>query len=230
MIVKLFSSGKHSWFIFLSTLFTTVLLFMQSVQAQEFFTKNRGRAEDTQLQDALWGDLDRAAIQILLDGKVNLSFSSSIGQWTPLHIAAQETSYPEVITDFISAGADPNALDSLGNSSFLLASAFNKNPEVVRILAEISNVHLVDKKGLNALHLALMHKQDLDIIMVLIQYGVNPLAEDSMGRTPLNIAETTQGIKKAVIAYVQGVARMRQVQRNDRCAGIVNQLSQSNGN
>ena len=226
--MKSFSSKKCSWLVFLSVLLTVVSLFIKSVQAQDFFIKERGKTEDHQLREALWNDSDMKIISILLDGRVDLSFHAEIKGWTHLHIAAQETSYPEVITALISEGADPHALDDMGNSPFLLSAAFNKNPEVVRTLAEYSNVNLVDKKGLNALHLALMHNQNLRVIMVLEKYGVDPLLKDSMGRTPLMIAEGNNNIRREVVTYMQGSVGFREIQRNGRCPDLVKKLSNGN--
>ena len=244
MIVKLFIGKKHSWLVFLSLLLTVVFLLMKSAQADppaqmpiQAQQKQISRARlsrgiyrvNEELQHALWEDLGPEVIQNLLKKEVNLSLATEVGKWQPLHIAAQETSYPEVIHLLLSAGADPHTLDDMGASPFLLAAGFNKNPEVIKALADKSNVHLVDDKGLNAFHLALMHKQSLEIIMVLEQAGVDPLVEDSMGRTPLRIAEEHQKGIKANIAYLQGITAIRMVQQKGKCPALVKQLAQING-
>ena len=235
MFAPLFNNRQY--FVFLSILFT--LLFMQSVPAQTLtlelieehikkgtnFNREFYRG-DNWLQYALWQDLDVNIIQALLKGGADPSFRKEVSEWEPLHIAAQQTSYPEVITALILAGANPEALDDLGNSSFLLAVSFNKNPEVIRTLAQYSNVNRVDKKGLNALHLAVIHKQSLEVIMAL--GGVDNLVEDSMGRTPLAIAMETSA-RREVIAYMEGSYIARQVGRTGSCPKMIRQLSQTNG-
>ena len=179
------------------------------------------------LEYALWEDLDVNVIQALLKGGANPSLRKEGREWGSLHIAAQQTSYPAVITTLISAGADPEAVDDLGNSSFLLASAFNKNPEVIKTLAQHSDVNRVDKKGLNGLHLAVIHRQSFEGIMALELIGVDNLVEDSKGRTPLAMAQEI-GASRKVINYMEGSYNYRE-RVNGSCHNSIRKVSQTNG-
>ena len=240
MFAQLFNNKKC--FVFLS-IFFTILFVVHSVQAQialtlEYIEEHRKKGTnfnkefyrgDNWLQYALWQDLDVDIIQALLKGGANPSFRNGPSELEPLHIAAQETSYPEVITALISAGANPEVLDDLGNSPFLLASSFNKNPEVIRTLAQHSDVNKLDKKDLNAMHLAVIHKQSFEVIMTLGQIGVDSLAIDFKGRLPLGIAREI-GLNEKVIAYMEGVYINRNVIINgSSCPSSLRELSQTNG-
>jgi ankyrin repeat protein len=108
---------------------------------------------------------------------------------TALHLAAQHSQNPEIITTLIKAGADIEALDERNNSVLHYAAGFNKNPEITTTLIKAgADVNALNKEGLTTLHIATIYNQTPKIITILIEAGVDIEAEHEDGRRAVHLA------------------------------------------
>jgi ankyrin repeat protein len=118
---------------------------------------------------------------------------------TPLMMAAESNSDPEVITALINAGADVNETNLSGRTPLLLAIDSNPNPEVIITLINAgANVNAKNAAGKTALFLATENNSAQEVITALIKEGASLYIDDDSDiieigiarRNSINITET----------------------------------------
>ena len=98
------------------------------------------------------GDLEGVVALISEGAEVNARLENGA---TPLIVAAQMNTNPEVITVLLTAGAEVNARDEDGWTPLMVAAGKNTNPEMITtLLSNGSDAKLKDVTGRTALDLA----------------------------------------------------------------------------
>jgi len=121
----------------------------------------------------------------------------SQGGLYPLHIAAYESGYKQVISVLIDMGANINALDSQGSGTPLhYATMFGAVDAIETLLSRGANVNATNANKATPLHLA-TQKGKIDSIKVLLSHEASVNAKEINGRTPLHIA-SAEGFVVAV--------------------------------
>ena len=105
-----------------------------------------------------------------------------------LHRAA-ESGHTQVMKMLLARGADPNALNALGESPLSTAARAGKAGPVQLLLNHGSRLDIIDKRGYNPLQLSLLREQ-VDISITLIQHG-SPLHNPKSTESALYLAVTT---------------------------------------
>ena len=90
--------------------------------------------EVTPLHIAASGN-DLKKVSLLLEKGAELEARDTRG-WTPLLLAAQFSSTPEIVQLLLEKGADVNARDTLGWTPLMFAAQFSSTPEIVELLIE----------------------------------------------------------------------------------------------
>ena len=122
------------------------------------------------------GDPKQVLAAIKKGADVNKSNS---GGETPLMLAAEKNSNPDVIRILTASGANVNARNPAGVTALMFASRNNSNAEVSRALIEAkSDVNARDNAGETPLMLAVLRDKDFEVIIVLLKAGADANAKD----------------------------------------------------
>jgi len=164
----------------------------------------QSRMSESEMQQLI---RDKQAIaQMLIDAKADVNASDDIqpNGMTPLYIAARY-GCKEVSELLIKAGANVNALSDYGMTP-LHAAAYGLHKEIIEGLIKAgANVNAKDNEGGTALHRAVFHtsfcqhpttdaelQEDLsrtaEVAQLLISYGADVKAKNSIGEAPLHLA------------------------------------------
>jgi len=107
---------------------------------------------------------------------------------TVLHKAVMNNNLPE-INLFLAWGADPNAKDSLGYTPLHYAVSFGYFNIIKTLLYENAWVDTKANNGKTPLHLLSLIGKDFkltrNIAELLLRYGADPDAKDSLKKTPV---------------------------------------------
>ena len=124
----------------------------------------------------------------------------SRGRWnlSPLQLASP-AGHVDVIEYLLDHGADPNFRDDEYYVPPLHRAAIWGRHEVVRLLLERhADPSAQDKKGLTAMHAALLYsvpKGDYpQVVRLLLEYGANYNARDNLRRTPLHLVSDSSSV------------------------------------
>jgi ankyrin repeat protein len=97
---------------------------------------------------------------------------------------------PDVAEWLLNRGADPNAQGCQYSPPLIIAADFARLKEVQMLLEHNADIHIRDR-GKTSLHAAagsVLQSGRVDIVQVLLDHGAIIDAEDSLGRTPLQLA------------------------------------------
>ena len=107
----------------------------------------------------------------------------------PLHVAAENTSEPELIEWLLKNGASSSAVGLEGLTPLMLAAAYNPNPAVAEALIRGgAALEARDTSGRTPLHLAAGVNESPQVTALLLRQGASVSAQDKAGRTPLWMA------------------------------------------
>lgn len=116
----------------------------------------------------------------------------------PLQKAAAKGDYASVRA-LLGEGADPNSLDSAGNSALHLSAAVGDWRSLEALIGNGAQLDLANKTGQTALHLA-ARSGFLEATELLLKAGAQQL-KDANGQTPLDLArKSSQGSAREVQA------------------------------
>lgn len=101
---------------------------------------------------------------------------------TPLHRLAYGSTDPEIISFFLSEGADVNQKDAEGNTPFLNAASRNELRMVKLISDQVSDYSISNTNGQTALMLAVQGNSP-EVTEFLLKKGSNPSAKDTNGNS-----------------------------------------------
>jgi len=127
------------------------------------------------------------ASRLLQDHGASVHLRNRNGQ-TPLHLALRR-GLSDVVTLLIKSGSDVDALDNDNITPLLYALKFSDCDAAAAAAAQLllehgASVHMRDKDGQTALHLALQ-RDFSDSVALLLQSGADVDAQDNDGMTPL---------------------------------------------
>ena len=125
--------------------------------------------------------------------------STSRSAATFLHLLARHGKDPSLISVFVAAGANVNALDGAGATPLHYAATFNDNPVMVATLIEAgADVHArmhgrYDLErgvgiGETPLHRAVRYNEEAVVAKALLDAGADPRAIDEHGDTSIDLA------------------------------------------
>lgn len=98
-----------------------------------------------------------------------------------LHALSRKPNQNDIISYFLSKGADVNQADNDGNTPFMLAAGFNRDTNTVNIFAAgVKNINQANKKGLTALALA-TRNNSAEVMQYLIAKGAKVNTVDKEG-------------------------------------------------
>jgi ankyrin repeat protein len=110
-------------------------------------------------------------VQAAIDKGADVKARGSDG-FTPLMIAAQYSSNPEVIGVLLKAGADLKARDSAGATALMLAAGGNSTPTVIaKLCSSGADINARDLDGKTALMYAAERNENPAVIAVLVKAG-----------------------------------------------------------
>ncbi|HTV47840.1 MAG TPA: ankyrin repeat domain-containing protein [Phycisphaerae bacterium] len=110
---------------------------------------------------------------------------------TPLMIAAQYNTNPDVIMELLNAGANVNAVDYFGGSTPLMNATYNSNPAVAEVLITAgANVNARDYFSDTPLMCAAQNKNDRSVVISLIKAGAELNTLNNNDNTALDFAKS----------------------------------------
>ena len=127
-------------------------------------------------------------------------------QWNTSAFFADATAVH--IRDCIASGANPRALDALGESPLHLA-VFSKDPNTISTLLEFgANVRERNSLGETPLHKAAVNNHDPAFIEALLSAGADANAQDKTGATALHLAADFNTNPAVIAALIRAGARI----------------------
>lgn len=121
---------------------------------------------------------------------------------TLLHLAAAIGN--EEITDFlILAGANIEITDQQGNTPLLYAALFNQDATAYTLLKAGANINHTNQSSQSAVHLAIMKKDSLILLGLLLAQKANVNVQDNNGCTPLHLAIQAKQPQNVVSALLR---------------------------
>jgi len=117
----------------------------------------------------------------------NINARGTTTQYTALHVAVKFDQL-EAVKQLISAGADVNPSDILGQTPLGLACCYDVGTEIPRRLLDAgATIDHVDRYSWTPLFWA-ARKGYYDVVKLLLSRGANKHAKDKRGQKPIDIA------------------------------------------
>lgn len=102
---------------------------------------------------------------------------------------------PQKIREAIQIGANIHDTSKTGETSLILASAYNNNPEVISILLKTgAKINTPDTSGQTPLMHALLGNSNPEIITLLLNAGADPKLKNKRGMIALDYAKRNKDI------------------------------------
>lgn len=128
-------------------------------------------------------DAPDEVVQFLIESKVNVNIANN-KDLIPLCYASQK-SKPRSVNLLINAGSNINAQDNLGNTPIALAVEFGSIIKINSFIESGADLFITDNTQRNLLHRTAIRGR-VNIMLILIQKGLNLNAMDSYGNTPMD--------------------------------------------
>lgn len=135
------------------------------------------------------GDIE-TALALIASGR----HLHEVYEWTPLHEAAQHSSYYDVhlkiVSSLLEHGVSVEAQDEYGNTPLHIAVGDDTNVGIVDLLLKAgADVHACNNRGETPLHCAARADYaSPEIIHLLLQYGAHIEVKNNWGQTPFMAA------------------------------------------
>jgi len=190
---------------------SSVAEFHQAVQSGDLETAEALLAEEPTLVDSEAGgqallfealrDEQKNMVLLLIDSGVDVNVKEQC--FSPLHCAAQQ-GHAEIAELLIAKGANPNAIDMMGETPLHVAALGGHQDVALVLLAGGANVNAINRMERTPLHFAARDGY-VDVVEVLLAQGANVNAKDkSPSRTPLHYAAQEDHKDVAELLLVQG--------------------------
>ena len=143
--------------------------------------------------EEFWRAVDAATVRGCISRGYSVNDRSPFRNATPLHWAAGESDYPEVISVLVEAGASLEAVSRDDRTPLHFAARSNGNLEVLRALLRYDpDVYARNPEGRTPLHIAALWNDNPDVVEELARVtDVNVRAR--VGETPLHSATRSRG-------------------------------------
>ena len=163
--------------------------------------------DDSESEDAFWREATRATIaDCIQDMGFAMGFSVKDRDFhgqTPLKIAAQYASDPDVITALLQAGADVNARDAFGLTPLHSAAILNPNVNITTILIKAgADVNARNVDGITPLHWAAQFTENPQVVAALLEAGADgSLRDRPWEKTPFDYGKNNRAIEKILTSF-----------------------------
>ena len=108
-----------------------------------------------------------------------------LGGWTPLHVAALNSTHPTIVSLLLDHGADANAKSDSGWTPLHGAT----RPAIARLLIEHgADVRATNVSGRTVLHHAININSNSDMVELLLEHGADVETTDDLDQTLLDVA------------------------------------------
>ena len=185
--------------------------FQQAVRSGDLVTAEALLAEEPTLVDFEEGgqallfealrEEQKHMVLLLIDSGVDVNVKEQC--FSPLHCAAQQ-GHTEITELLIAKGANPNAIDMMGETPLHAAVLGGHKDVVIVLLAGGADVDAENRMQRTPLHFAAKEGY-LEVVEVLLAQGANVNAKDkSPSRTPLHYAAQQDHKDVAELLLVQG--------------------------
>jgi uncharacterized protein len=149
-------------------------------------------------------------VQQAIESGADVNAVSSSWKMAPLALAASYNGNAAVIQVLLKAGAN-TAPDEYGGTALMSAAWSNTNAEVIKALLEAGiDVNSANKSyhGRTALMFAAEHGRSPEVVLALLEGGADARAEDSDGKTALDLAQHNYALRRTeALAQLEKASR-----------------------
>jgi len=134
--------------------------------------------------------------RFLLSVSFLLVFLASSASGAPNLVDIAETATADQVRQAVQAGADANALDSVGRSVLMLAAAYNPDPAVITALVKSgAKVNFRGSGGWTALMMAAYANPNPAVVDALLAAGASGKLKSAAGYTAFSYAQENEKLK-----------------------------------
>lgn len=134
------------------------------------------------------------AARALLDGRADVNVQTELGM-TPMMVALiDHNSEGEITTMFLEYGADPNIVESNGNTALHFAAQEGRTFDIPILLEHGADVNQQNRIGNTALHQTARWNQT-EAVSILLEYGASLDLKNNKDQTPLDVATNDEIIE-----------------------------------
>ena len=151
-------------------------------------------SSDREVTEQFWEAVTSEKVSDCLKSGSDINAKDDDGA-SPLHLAAFNNEYPDVLTVLLNAGADVNGRGRFGGTPLLFAAFRNENPNVLKALLDAgADLNARISTGNTPLHLVAENNVNPEVLTVLLDAGADATAVNEDGETPFDLAKDNEAL------------------------------------